>query len=102
MGPLSILSILSIPVSYTHLDVYKRQIQNDLNASLHKLDLAKRNLEVNPSSQIMARNEEILREIGECENEIKIRQMDLERCRQEVSSIEKDMKDCLLYTSRCV
>lgn len=70
-----------------------KTIQNDLNASLHKLDLAKRNLEVNPSSQIMARNEEILREIGECENEIKIRQMDLERCRQEVSSIEKDMKE---------
>lgn len=70
-----------------------KTIQNDLNASSHKLDLAKRNLEVNPSSQIMARNEEILREIGECENEIKNRQMDLERCRQEVLSIEKDMKE---------
>lgn len=38
-----------------------KTIQSDLNLSLHKLDLAKRNLDANPSSQIIARNEEILR-----------------------------------------
>ncbi|CAI4061130.1 hypothetical protein SKDZ_06G0960 [Saccharomyces kudriavzevii ZP591] len=70
-----------------------KTVQNDLSVSVHKLDLAKRNLEVNPASQIMARNEEILRDIGECQNEIKANEMILEKCQEEVSSIEKDMKE---------
>ncbi|CAI4544645.1 BCE_3a_G0018790.mRNA.1.CDS.1 [Saccharomyces cerevisiae] len=70
-----------------------KTIQSDLNLSLHKLDLAKRNLDANPSSQIIARNEEILRDIGECENEIKTKQMSLKKCQEEVSTIEKDMKE---------
>ena len=64
------------PVSYTHLDVYKRQVQEDFN------DEGK--------PPLLSVEEALLREGGE------------EALRRALHHEEEDVEGCLLYTSRCV
>ena len=85
-------------VSYTHLDVYKRQIQQ-IEDRQHEI------YRESSSRKRSIKNEEQYREYQICHVEV---QEELDELKQEKRKIKRqiqladDIINCLLYTSRCV
>lgn len=78
---------------YSEISVKTKSVQNELNLATHKLHLANRSLENNPSAQLLARNKEIREEIENCTESMKNGCEDVRRLEGEVSRIEKDIEE---------
>lgn len=78
---------------YFEISVKTKSVQNELNLATHKLHLANRSLENNPSAQLLARNKEIQEEIENCTESMKNGREDVRRLEGEVSRIEKDIEE---------
>ncbi|SCU97709.1 LADA_0H07800g1_1 [Lachancea dasiensis] len=70
-----------------------KSIQNDLNLATHRLHLAERSFENNPSVQLISRNHEIDSEIESCLGSRATAVEDIKRFEAELFKIRKDMEE---------
>lgn len=68
-------------------------LQNDLNLANHKLTLAKRNLDANPATQIIRRNEELMKEMEDCGNEIELKTGLITEYENDIRRIQNDIEE---------
>lgn len=68
-------------------------LQNDLNLANHKLTLAKRNLDANPATQIIRRNEELIKEMEDCGNEIELKTGLITEYENDIRRIQNDIEE---------
>ncbi|SCV04378.1 LAME_0H17964g1_1 [Lachancea meyersii CBS 8951] len=78
---------------YTDISNTTKSIQHDLNLASHKLQLAERNFENNPSVQLISRNKEINAEILDCQRMRNDGLTEIKQVEKEFSNIQKDMEE---------
>ncbi|GAV54170.1 hypothetical protein ZYGR_0AK06720 [Zygosaccharomyces rouxii] len=70
-----------------------KEIQNKLNLVSHKLSIFQRTLNENPATQIIKRNDDLTKQIKECEQEIEQNQSHMLQLQDEISRIRADMEE---------
>ncbi|SCW01151.1 LAFE_0D06216g1_1 [Lachancea fermentati] len=70
-----------------------RTIQNELNLATHKLRLVQKNLDSNPATQIIKRNNEIKEQISRCEEDIMEQKRSIDHYSREISRIQNDIDE---------
>ncbi|CAR28177.1 ZYRO0D15642p [Zygosaccharomyces rouxii] len=70
-----------------------KEIQNKLNLVSHKLSIFQRTLNENPATQIIKRNDDLTRQIRECEEEIEQKQSYMSQLQDEIRKIQDDMEE---------
>lgn len=70
-----------------------KEIQNRLNLESHKLSIFQRNLNDNPSSQIIKRSEALKKQIEECELDIEKNRSSVVEYQNEMQRIKNDMEE---------
>lgn len=78
---------------YEQISENTKLLQNQLNLAVHKLHLAKKKLNTDLGSQIIKRNQEIRRDILDCEIDMSQQKLLSDELEKEVLSIEKDIEE---------
>ncbi|GCE97997.1 structural maintenance of chromosomes protein 2 [Zygosaccharomyces mellis] len=75
------------------VSVKTKEIQNKLNLVSHKLGIFERSLNENPATLIIKRNDNLVVQIKECEEEIKQKQSYISQLQSEIHRIKADMEE---------
>lgn len=70
-----------------------KSLQNSLSLAKHKLGIAQRNFDSNPTSQVLKRNEEIFIELQKCQDDITTNNKLVSKLEGEISKISKDIEE---------